>query len=182
MTGPLRRRLHGRSRTQRGFSTLAIAFVLLALTIPIVFIAESVLVAGRQATSNALGQENLRAVDAAMSQVVGEIRLDETAVNNGCAGPPAGRSIDFDRPQARPKQGPLLIRVKCEPAGWSAARRLLTLRAYVRQSPGDPEKLLGQAQVKYFDEVGGAAVPGDELMVCDWRLGESTTPLASCPP
>jgi Tfp pilus assembly protein PilX len=181
MTGPLRRRLRRHQRSQRGFSTLAVAFVLLALTIPIVFIAESVLVAGRQATNNALGQENLRAVDAAMSEVMGEIRLDEFAVNNGCAGSPAGRTINFDRSKTRPKQGPLFIRVECKPQNWSAARRELTFRAYVRQNAADPEKILGQAKVKYLDTVGGASVPGDTVLVCDWRLGKTSGALASCP-
>jgi hypothetical protein len=74
------------TRASRGFSTLAIAFVMLALTIPIVFIAESTLVAARQATNNALGQENLRAIDSSMSEVMGEVRLDEGAVNVGVPG------------------------------------------------------------------------------------------------
>lgn len=47
-------------RSSGAFSTIAIAFVLLALTVPMVVIAEATLVSARQASGNALGQENLR--------------------------------------------------------------------------------------------------------------------------
>ena len=50
-----------RSRSGHGFSTISMGFLMLTMMLPIVFIGEGVLVSARQATSNALGQENLRA-------------------------------------------------------------------------------------------------------------------------
>jgi hypothetical protein len=117
---------------------LAIAFVLLALTIPIVFIAESTLVAGRQATSNALGQESLRAIDSSMSEVMGEIRLDEGAVNVGCQGTPPSASFVFPRDPNATQAGTAQHR---DPvfAGYldrSARPAVLNLEAYVDEGTG----------------------------------------------
>lgn len=169
-----------RPQSQRGFSTLAIAFVLLALTIPIVLIAESTLVAGRQATSNALGQESLRAIDSSMSEVMGEIRLDEGAVNVGCQGTPPSASFVFPRPQTRPKQGPLNIEIRCSPVPGSVspAGRVLNLEAYVDEGTG--WKRRGEARVKYIDMLGAAPEPGVEMLVCDWQLGADAGALAPC--
>ena len=65
----------GRTQNSFGFSTIGLGILMLVLMLPIVFISEPVLVSARQATSNALGQENLRAVDGAMLDVISEIRL-----------------------------------------------------------------------------------------------------------
>jgi hypothetical protein len=174
------RRLRGGPQNQRGFSTLAIAFVMLALTIPIVFIAESTLVAGKQATNNALGQEDLRAIDSSMSEVMGEIRLDEGAVNVGCRGTPSAASAVFPRPQTRPKQGPLNIEIRCspEPGSVSPAGRVLNFEAYVDEGTGWARR--GEARVKYVDMAGASAEPGVQMLVCDWQLGADAGALASC--
>ncbi len=168
------------TRNQHGFSTLAIAFVLLALTVPIIFIAEATLVAGRQATSYALSQENLRSVDSSLSQVVGQVRLDEDAVNNGCQGPaPASGDASFDRPQERPSQGDLEIEIRCspEPGSVSPAGRVLNFEAYVgATSP----RLMGKARVKYIDMLGSSRKPGVDTLVCDWQLGADASELAPC--
>ena len=156
-------------------------FVLLALTLPIVFIAESTLVAGRQATSNALGQEDLRAIDSSINEVMGEIRLDEGAVNLGCGGgPPATASAVFPRPQTRPNQGPLNIEIRCSPVAGSVstAGRVLDLEAYVDAGTG--WKRRGEARVKYIDMLGASPEPGVEMLVCDWQLGADAGTLAAC--
>ncbi|MEZ5373540.1 MAG: hypothetical protein R2704_12560 [Microthrixaceae bacterium] len=151
------------------------------MTIPIVFIGEATLVAGRQATNNALGQEDLRAVDASMSEIIGEIRLDEFSVNNGCQGPaPASGSAVFPRPQTRPKQGLVNIEIRCspEPGSVSPAGRVLNFEAYVDEGSG--WVLRGKARAKYVDMLGASPEPGVELLVCDWQLGNDAGALAAC--
>ncbi|MEZ5381518.1 MAG: hypothetical protein R2754_06940 [Microthrixaceae bacterium] len=180
MRGARRRRQVEQRREQGGFSTIAIAFVMLALTLPIVFIAEATLVAGRQATNNSLGQENLRAVDAAMSAVVGEIRLDESAVNVGCKGP-ASPSATFARPQARPTQGSVLnVEIQCSAHSVTATERVLDFVAVVDSGSGPLQR--GKARVKYVDKLSASSSvePGVEMLVCDWRLGEDTAALSNC--
>lgn len=169
-----------RNQGQPGFSTLAIAFVMLALTIPIVFIAESTLVAARQATNNALGQENLRAIDSSMSEVMGEVRLDEGAVNVGCQGTPPAASAAFPRPQTRPNQGPINIEIRCSPVAGSVstAGRVLDFEAYVDEGTGWVRR--GEARVKYVDMLGVSSEPGFQMLVCDWQLGADAGALASC--
>ncbi len=173
------------SRGDNGFSSLMVAFLLLALSIPIVFVAESVLVAGRQAASSALGQENLRAVDGAMESVVGDVRLDPDALD-GCQArtdptDPASANRDFVVSAPRPSQGAvstLDVTVKCITEAPPADGRLLTLEAYL--GPIGSQRLRGKARVHIIDKSGAVTEPGADMVICDWRLGEDATPLNAC--
>jgi hypothetical protein len=164
-------------RSNHGFSTIAIAFLLLVLTFPLVIIAEATLVSARQASSNALGQENLRAVDGAMSDVISEVRLDPTAADTGggCRGAPLQPSYNFDRPQLRPSQGVFVVQVRCSTQKMNGAGRVLDFEAYVGTIK------FGESRVRYVDQLGANPEPGFEMLVCDWQLGRDTEPLAECP-
>ncbi len=164
-------------RSSGAFSTIAIAFVLLALTVPMVVIAEATLVSARQASGNALGQENLRAVDGAMSDVISEIRLGPGAARagGGCQGDPLASTANFDREQSRPSQGDFAIQVRCSTQKMSDAGRVLDLEAYVGSTK------LGESRVRYVDMLGANPEPGFEMLVCDWQLGKDIEPLAECP-
>ncbi|WP_020378849.1 hypothetical protein [Candidatus Microthrix parvicella] len=171
-----RRRVAG-ARKGAGFSTISIAFVLLALTIPMVMIAESTLVAARQATGNALGQENLRAIDGAMSEVIAEVRLDPEAAKTGggCQGSPHPATVVFERDQLRPSQSTLDLDINCSIHKVGSAGRILDFEAMVGTSK------LGEARVRYVDRFGSDPEPGFEMLVCDWQLGNNDKPLAECP-
>lgn len=171
--------LSRRRGSASGFSTLALAFVLLALTLPMVVIAQSVLVAGRQATTYALGQENIRAVDSAMSDVMREIRLDQGSAGFGCTAENAEASFEKNpvRPaQDAPNRG-VKITVACSPSTEvTSAERTLDLEATVEGQAAP----MGRARVRYLDQWGSSDEPGAEMIVCDWKLGKDSSALASC--
>ena len=176
------RHLRPGQKRSGGFSTLAIAFVLLALTIPIVFIAESVLVAGRQAASSALGQENLRAVDAAMNTAIGDVRLDPGSVD-GCQertdpSLPASANKTFNISVPRPTQGDIDVTVKCSVEAAPVGERILTFKAFF--GPQSNLILRGKARAHIFDRSGSEPEPGVDMLICDWRLGKDTAPLDDC--
>lgn len=164
-------------RAQAGFSTITVGFLMLIMMLPIAVISESVLVAARHGTSNALGQENLRAVDSAMSGLIADIRLDAGAANVGCSAGSA--STSSTTPYALQDGGVLNVRVACSPEGTvTPDERTLNIEAFVPSGGG--EKSLGKTRIRLQDERGGIKEPGVVLDVCDWRLGEHAGALGAC--
>jgi hypothetical protein len=177
----MRHRIHHlwaqRHRNQGGFSTIMVGFLMLAMMLPIAFIAESVLVAGRHATGNALGQESLRAVDSAMSGLISDIRLDAGAVDVGCS--EASASTNTTTPYPLQGGGVLNVRVVCAPEGTvTEDERTLNIEAFVPSGVG--EKSLGKSRIRLLDKRGGVREPGVVLDICDWRLGKHVGALGAC--
>ena len=166
-----------RSRSGHGFSTISMGFLMLTMMLPIVFIGEGVLVSARQATSNALGQENLRAVDASLLNVMSEIRLDAPAAGKGCGSARADGSEDFYRPQLRPKQSQLDLWVLCTVESVDSEARILDFDVVIGSVTGPT---LGMARVRFIDKLGTSEEPGAEMLVCDWQLGRDAGPLGLC--
>ncbi len=167
----------GRTQNSFGFSTIGLGILMLVLMLPIVFISESVLVSARQATSNALGQENLRAVDGAMLDVISEIRLDAATAEKGCGVTESDGSAVFYRPQYRPKQANLDLWVKCSVAAVDEEERILDLDAVMGSVDG---RSIGKARIRFIDKLGSSSEPGAEMLVCDWQLGKGNANLGDC--
>jgi hypothetical protein len=154
-----------------GFSTITVGFLMLIMMLPIVFIGESVLVAARQGTNNALGQENLRAVDSAMSGLVADIRLDAGAAGLGGGCSSASPTMDVTKQYPLQSGAQLAVRLTCAPeVAVTEDERTLNIEAFVPSGVG--EKSLGKSRIRLIDKRGGIKEPGVVLDICDWRLGE----------
>lgn len=167
----------GRTHNAVGFSTIGLGLMMLILMLPIVFIAESVLVSARQATSNALGQENLRAVDGAMLDVISEIRLDAATAEKGCGVAESDGSAVFYRPQVRPKQANLDLWIECTVKSVDSEERILDFVAVTGSVDGPS---FGKSRVRFIDKLGSSPEPGAEMLICDWQLGKNDASLGGC--
>lgn len=132
------------------------------------------------------GKERLRIVDAAMKQVVSDLRMDKTGANKACSTSNSATAPYYmDIQETLPlKAGQTVadtktVRVGCEVDVVSTSQRIFVLKA--RILPDDDTHIIGQARVRYVDKVGPYVDPGYSMYICDWILGRSATAPASCP-
>ena len=132
---------------------------------------------GRNALSGDLltGHQRLRAVDSAMAQKVQDIRLSYELPLPTC--PSFAGSGPYTALVTEELQEGVGVEVTVTCTSTSASgKRTIDLEATIGSSGR-----LGRARVQYVDSIGGTSSPGYTMIICDWRLGNSSSPLGACP-
>lgn len=164
-----------RKRGEQGF----VLYAALAITTVLAFGTVGLLAAvqGRnELTGNlASGHQRLRAVDSALSQKVQDIRSWYQTPLPTCPSF-VGSGPYTDTVVEELQDGvPVDITVTCTSTS-ASGKRTIDLEATIGSSGR-----LGRARVQYVDSIGGTSSPGYTMIICDWRLGNSSSPLGACP-
>jgi|GEM_PF-1586217 len=130
---------------------------------------------------------SLAAADAAMDQVIADLRNNDEAALTNCYGAGDKGSYEGIEHQSAYRKDFTLdastweVVVDCR-TDLTVDERDISLEAYVVSGPGaKPARISGASRVVITDQIGNDRLPGQSLKVCDWQLAQVVTNnLASC--